>query len=79
MKRRPLPIPQHEFGFTADAFTLFAEHGLDGERIARELAESAEARRDADPRQRPLFDFNEADCGGVFDGCTVTSDADNGL
>jgi hypothetical protein len=23
--------------------------------------------------------FNEADCGGVFDGFTVTSDADPGL
>lgn len=44
---RPLPIPQHECGFTPDTFSLAAEHGLDGERIARELAEAAEARRAA--------------------------------
>jgi len=77
MKRKPLPIPQHEFGFTPDTFTLAAEHGLDGERIARELAQAAAARAEAARRQRPLFD--EADCGGVFDGFTVTSDADPGL
>lgn len=28
---------------------------------------------------RPAPDFNEADCGGVFDGFRVTSDADPGL
>ena len=35
MKRRKyrLPIPQHEFGFTPDAFNLMAETGLDGERL----------------------------------------------
>jgi hypothetical protein len=27
----------------------------------------------------PRCDFNEADCGGVFDGFCVTSDADPGL
>ena len=25
MKRRPLPIPQHEFGFTPDTFNLYAD------------------------------------------------------
>lgn len=79
MKRRPLPIPQHEFGFTPDTFTLASEQGLDGERIARELAAAEAARRAAARRQRPLFDFDPADCGGVFDGFTVTSDADPGL
>ena len=53
--RRPLPILQHEFGFTPDTFTLFAETTLDGERIARERAESDKARRAADAAQAPLF------------------------
>ena len=77
MKRKPLPIPQHEFGFTPDTFNLTAEQALDGERVARELAQAAAARAEAARQQRPLFD--EADCGGVFDGFTVTSDADPGL
>jgi hypothetical protein len=58
MKRRPLPIPQHEFGFTPDTFALAVQHGLDGERIARELAEAEEARRAAARRQPPLFPIN---------------------
>ena len=77
MKHKPLPIPQHEFGFAPDTFTLASEQGLDGERIARELAEAREARAHAARQQHPLFD--EADCSGVFDGFTVTSDADPGL
>ena len=79
MKRRPLPIPQHEFGFTPDTFTLAAQQALDGERIARELAAAEDARRATERQQRPLFEFDEADCGGVFDGFSVTSDADSGL
>jgi len=45
MKRnkRRLPLPQHEFGFTPDTFNLFAEVSLDGDRIARERAEAAQA------------------------------------
>ena len=77
MKRRPLPIPQHEFAFTPAAFNLTTETALDGDRVARELAAAAQARADAARQQPPLF--NEADCGGVFDGFTVTSDADPGL
>ena len=53
--RKRLPIPQHEFGFTADTFRLFSETGVDGERIARERAEADQARRDADAAQAPLF------------------------
>ena len=53
--RRPLPIPQHEFGFTADTFTLFSESTLDGERIARERAEADQARRAAQAAQASLF------------------------
>jgi hypothetical protein len=43
MKRnkRRLHIPQHEFGFTPQAFNLFQEMTLDGERIAREREVSA--------------------------------------
>ena len=57
MKRRKyrLPIPQHEFGFTPEAFNLMAESGLDGERLARERAESDRARRNAEAAQTPLF------------------------
>lgn len=55
MKRKPLPIPQHEFGFTPDTFNLTAEQALDGERVARELAEAREARAAAARAQHPLF------------------------
>jgi hypothetical protein len=30
-----LPIPQHEFGFVPDTFTLMQETGLDGDRITK--------------------------------------------
>ena len=53
--RRPLPIPQLEFGFTTDTFTLFSESTLDGERVARERAEADEARRAAQAAQVSLF------------------------
>ena len=61
MKRKPLPIPQHEFGFTPDTFTLFAETTLDGERIARERAETEQARRLAEQTQAPLFPTSSHD------------------
>jgi hypothetical protein len=54
-QRRPLPIPQHEFGFVPDTFALFSEATLDGERIARERAEANEARRLAEAAQASLF------------------------
>ena len=53
--RRHLPIPQHEFGFVPDTFTLFAEDTLDGERITREQAEAERARRRAENAQAALF------------------------
>ena len=53
--RRRLPVPQHEFGFTADTFNLFQETALDGERVARELAEAEAARRRARAAQAGLF------------------------
>ncbi len=56
---KPLPIPQHEFGFAPDTFNLFQETTLDGERIARERAQAEEARRQADAAQARLFDGKE--------------------
>lgn len=57
MKRnkRRLPVPQHEFGFARDAFNLMQETTLDGERIARELAETERARLLAEAAQPALF------------------------
>jgi hypothetical protein len=50
-----LPIPQHEFGFVPDTFTLMQETGLDGDRMTKELAEADHARRAADAAQTRLF------------------------
>ena len=50
-----LPIPQHEFGFVPDTFTLMQETGLDGDRIACERAEADRARRLAEAAQAALF------------------------
>ena len=57
MKRnkRRLPLPQHEFGFSPDAFNLFVEVSLDGDRIAREQAEADQRRREAEAAQAALF------------------------
>ena len=53
--RKPLPIPQHEFGFTPNTFCLFSETGVDGERITREREQAEQARRTADAAQAILF------------------------
>ncbi len=77
---RPLPIPQHEFPFTRDTFNLIQDTAPDSDRLARDQADQAtreQARRDT-ARSHPRL-FNESDCGGAFDGFTVTSDADPGL
>jgi hypothetical protein len=57
MKRnkRRLPIPQHEFGFVPDMFTLIQETGQDGDRLARERDEADSARRHAEETQTALF------------------------
>jgi hypothetical protein len=57
--RRRLPIPQHEFGFVPDTFTLIQDTGLDGERIAREHAEADRARNLAEAAQAALFIPNQ--------------------
>jgi hypothetical protein len=53
--RRRLPVPQHEFGFVPDTFTLMQETGLDGDRLARERDEADRARRLAEKAQAALF------------------------
>ncbi len=55
---RRLPIPQKEFRFAAETFRLFAETGLDGERIVRERAEVEQARRLAEAAQPELATLN---------------------
>jgi hypothetical protein len=57
-RRRRLPIPQHEFGFAPQSFNLFPETTLDGDRLARERAESDRARRAAAAAQPRLFSQN---------------------
>ena len=52
---RRLPIPQHEFGFTPDTFSLIQDSTPDGERMARERAELEQARCLADTAQNLLF------------------------
>ena len=53
--RRRLPVPQHEFGFVPDTFTLMQETGLDGDRLARERDEADRARALAEKAQAALF------------------------
>ena len=53
--RRRLPVPQHEFLFAPQAFNLFTDTTLDGDRIAREQAEADRARRAAESAQARLF------------------------
>lgn len=56
MKRlKPLPVPQKEFGFTKDVFNLVQDWTADGERLARELAETEQARQLAEAGQARLF------------------------
>jgi hypothetical protein len=56
-RKRRLPIPQHEFGFSPQVFNLIQDTGLDGERITRERAEVEKARRRAEAAQTeiPIF------------------------
>jgi hypothetical protein len=54
-RARRLPIPQHEFGFVPDTFTLMKENGLDGDRLARERNEADRACEIAEAAQAALF------------------------
>ena len=53
--KRPLPIPQHEFGFTPHAFNLIQDTAPDGDRLTREQAEAQHRRQLADSEQAALF------------------------
>jgi hypothetical protein len=55
MRRKRMPIPQREFGFSADAFNLIRETGIDGERIMREHREAEQNRELANSAQEKLF------------------------
>ena len=55
MRRKPLPIPQHEFRFVPTTFSLFGEVTLDGERLSREQIEQQEAEQRAEKQQTALF------------------------
>ena len=57
--RRRLPIPQHEFGFTPDTFSLIQDTAADGERVARERAEAEQARCLAETAQQLLITNKE--------------------
>jgi hypothetical protein len=56
-KKRRLPIPQHEFGFSPQVFNLIQDTGLDGWRITRERAEIEKARRRAEAAQTEIQMF----------------------
>jgi hypothetical protein len=51
---KPLPIPQREFAFVAETFSLVGASGLDGERLARERDELEAARRASEAAQSKL-------------------------
>ncbi len=55
MKRKRMPIPQWEFGFSAETFNLMQESGIDGERIARERREAEQNHELANAAQEKLF------------------------
>jgi hypothetical protein len=54
-RRKPLPIPQNEFGFTPNTFNLFQDCTSAGERIAREREQAEKARQLAEAAQSALF------------------------
>jgi hypothetical protein len=52
---KPLPVPQHEFGFAPNTFNLFRDCTSDGERIAREREQAEKARQLAETAQTVLL------------------------
>jgi hypothetical protein len=54
-RRKPLPVPQFEFGFTPGTFNLIQETGTDGERVAQERLEVARNREQAEAAQCRMF------------------------
>ena len=59
-KRKQMPIPQWEFGFSAETFNLIQETGIDGERIALEKQENALAREKSEAAQIKIFSKRRA-------------------
>lgn len=57
IKKRRLPIPQHEFGFTPDVFNLIQDLAVDGWRISQKRAEVENARRRAEAAQPEIQMF----------------------
>jgi hypothetical protein len=56
MKRRKrLPIPQNEFGFTPNTFNLFGDCTSDGERVVREREQAERERQFAEAAQPALI------------------------
>jgi hypothetical protein len=51
IRRRRLPIPQHEFGYAPEVFNLIQDTALDGWRLGRERMASEQARRLAEAAQ----------------------------
>ena len=56
-RNRRLPVPQHEFGFTALTFNLIADTTVDGWRISRERTELEKGRRRAEAAQPEIQMF----------------------
>ena len=56
-KKRRLPIPQQEFGFTPDTFNLIQDTTVDGWRISRDRGEVEKARRRAMAAQTEIQMF----------------------
>jgi hypothetical protein len=54
-RRKPLPIPQNEFGFIPNTFNLFQDCTSDGERITREREQAEKSRQLADTAQTAWF------------------------
>jgi hypothetical protein len=54
-RRKPLPIPQNEFGFTPSMFNLFGDCTSDGERIALEREQAEREWQLAEVAQTALF------------------------
>lgn len=55
-RRKPLPIPQKEFGFIPETFNLFQDSTTDGERLAKEREEAEKARLISKKAQIGLFE-----------------------
>jgi hypothetical protein len=53
--RKPLQIPQWEFGFAPKTFNLIQDTGIDFARVARDREQAEQARQQAEAAQSRLF------------------------